>query len=68
MEEESVKLGEISYEEGIWKVWVHRQSFNLAILETQGWNIVTNHDITVARVFEARYYLKGDFFGSLVKS
>jgi len=48
--------------------WVHRQSFNLAILERQGWNIVTNHDTIVARVFEARYYLKGDFFGSLVKS
>ncbi|KAK2442565.1 hypothetical protein QL285_013750 [Trifolium repens] len=44
----------------------HLYGFNLAMLGNQGWNLATNHDTVVARVFKTRYYPRGNFleFGS----
>jgi hypothetical protein len=34
----------------------HFYGFNLAMLGKQGWNLLTNHDTILSRVFKAKYY------------
>jgi len=36
-------------------------SFNLAMLEKQCWNFLTNNHALVSKIFKAKYFLKGDF-------
>uniref|UniRef100_A0A803PA05 RNase H type-1 domain-containing protein n=1 Tax=Cannabis sativa TaxID=3483 RepID=A0A803PA05_CANSA len=40
------------------------RSFNLALLEKQGWRLLTKPDTLVSRIFKARYYPQGFFFTS----
>ncbi|CAN1145802.1 Putative ribonuclease H protein At1g65750 [Linum perenne] len=38
--------------------------FNLALLGKQGWNLLTNSDALVAKIYKAKYYPNGDFLSA----
>lgn len=38
------------------------QSFNLALLANQGWQIIQISDDLLQKVYKARYFPHGDFF------
>jgi len=40
----------------------HFFGFNLAMLGKQGWNLLTNQDTIVTRIYKAKYFPKSDFF------
>jgi hypothetical protein len=44
----------------------HLYGFNLAMLGKQGWNLLTNQDTIVTRIFKARYFPDSDFLGALL--
>ena len=39
-------------------------AFNLAMLSKQGWQLMTNHNSLVSRLFKARYFPHGSFLNS----
>jgi len=41
-------------------------TFNLAMLEKQGWRIMTNPDTLIARIYKARYFPHCNFFESTI--
>lgn len=42
--------------------------FNLALLEKQVWNLLTNSDTIILRLLKVKYYPKGDFLEAKVGS
>ncbi|CAN1127826.1 Uncharacterized mitochondrial protein AtMg00310 [Linum perenne] len=42
--------------------------FNLALLGKQGWNLLTNPDALVSKIYKAKYYPNGDFLSAEVGS
>jgi len=42
----------------------HFYNFNLAMLEKQDWNLLTDHDAIVIRVFKSKYFSQWTFLGA----
>jgi len=43
------------------------RTFNLAMLDKHGWQLMTNYDLLVARLYRARYYPRHNFFESTLE-
>ena len=48
------------------KSFRHLYKFNLAMLGKQVWRLEINQDTIVARVFKARYFLRGSFVDAIL--
>lgn len=46
----------------------HLQAFNLAMLEKQGWNLISSPDTLVCRLLKAKYYPHEEFLLSQLGS